>query len=450
MTPVDALHFSLRGSPAPSPFRPPPLRRVQTAGGLKIILSEYHAVPLAHFYCAFAAGAQHEPPGVEGVASMVMPLLRAGTARRGADQISREAEALGADILTYVDWDCGSLTVELLSEDLDFGVELLLELANSPSFPEPSIKSFRQRQLDLLKRQAYQPAEVADAWFARAVYGDHPYGRALPGSPSSLNSIERGHLIDFHRRHATLQSAVLVGIGSFDVEALARRLESAAPANPSPAPPSPASIERPETSDARACVVNLRGATQTEIRVGHVGVPRGHPDLARLHLLSRLLTRRLKLSLRDRLGYTYHVRSRFAGRSGPGPFVVAAAVRSDSVGAAVREITSEMERMQHGSVSETELAGARRHAAGAFVRSLQSAHEMALQLRHLALHDLPDDYFQSYLRGLHETSPGDLTDLARRHLFPRHLTVVAVGEADELRPQLSGCARLSVIDPAEH
>lgn len=448
MTPGDAPNFLLRRPSVPPSFRPPPLHRLRTAGGLKIVLSEYHVVPLAHLYCAFDAGAEREPRGLEGLASIVMPLLKEGTGRRSAAQITEEVESLGADVLTYVNWDCGSLTVELLSRDLDFGVELLLDLITSPTFPDASVERLRRRHLDLLKRQAYQPAEVADLWFARAVYGEHTYGRALLGSHSSLNAIERGHLVDFHRSHLTPRNAVLVGIGSFDAEALVRRFEDAVPAEAFTTSPAPPTCPPPAAPTVRVHVVNLRGAAQTELRVGHVGVRQGHPDLARLHLLCRILTRRLNLCLRERLGYTYYARSRFVTRRGPGPFVTSAAVKSERVGAAVWEIRREVERLRQEPVTNAELEGARSHAAGEFVRSLQSSHEMALRLRHLALHDLPADYFQSHLTGLYEAAPEDLMELARRHLLPDRMTVIAVGDAEELRPQLSDQVQVFVIDSA--
>ena len=102
---------------------------------------------------------------------------------------------------------------EFLSRDLDFGVELLSDLIRSPAFPDSSVERLKRRHLDLLRQQAYQPAEVADLWFARAVYGDHVYGRALLGSSSSLNAIERGNLVDFYRNHFTSRDEAHSGAG---------------------------------------------------------------------------------------------------------------------------------------------------------------------------------------------------------------------------------------------
>jgi zinc protease len=417
--------------------------------GLNVILVEHAVVPLVHLYCAVPAGAQYEPPGMEGISSLLMPLLREGAGRRNATQISEEVEAFGADILTRVDWDYGSLTVELLSEDLDFGLDLVLDLINAPLLPEPSVERFKQRQVARLKHQSCQPAELANTWFARAVYGSTHYGRPIFGSESSLSTIKRDDLVAFHRAHFGLSDAVLIGIGSFNVEALARRIDAALPQTveerPSPTP----SFDQFDPSESRIYLIDLPQAKQVEIRLGHASVPQSHPDFPRLQLLNRVLGNRLRQNLRERLGYTYYVRSRFEARNGHAPFVVAAAVGNNNAGAAVREIIHEIESLQHEPVSQLELTGAQNRMRGEFLRSFQSAYEMAIRLKHLAFNNLPSDYFQRRLEVIGHVTPDDLVHLARKYIFPQQLKIAAVGSASELQRQLAGYAEMFVIDPAE-
>ena len=75
-----------------------------------------------------------------------------------------------------------------------------------------------------------------------------------------------------------------------------------------------------------------------ELRLGHAGVPRTHPEWFPLNVLNMILggkfTSRINLNLRERHGYTYGATSRFVGRLGPGPFLIEAAVATESAGAA--------------------------------------------------------------------------------------------------------------------
>lgn len=430
------------------PFELPPFHRLRLSNGIRIVLAEYNVVPLVHLHCAVASGAQYDPPGLEGLASMVMPLLREGTQTRSVTQIIEETENQGADILTNVDWDVGSLVVELLTSDLGLGIELLFDLARYPTFPDQAVENMRKRQIAKLIQQQWQPTELANVWFAKSLYDDTVYGRPLLGTKESLINIDQEKLVAFHREHFGLGSMVLIVVGSFCSEELTRKLESILPDTRPEHIPEPPVIKPPDLTSTRIYLVNLPDAAQTEIRLGHVGIPRSHPDFPRLPLLSGILSNRLSFNLRESRGYTYYVRSRFAARGGPGPFVISAGIDNSYVGVAVREIVNEIERLQQEPVTDAEIIACRSSLISFFLRSFQSIHELAGQLTQLEINNLPGDYFYHYADVIRSTSREELVSLARRYLHPRCLTIVAAGPARVLRDQLSRCGELTEINVA--
>lgn len=430
----------------PRTFHLPAFARLQLSGGLKVVLAESHTVPLVQLHAALPVGVRYEPAGGEGLAALTISALREGTGRRDAARINEAAEDLGADILTHADWDMSSVVIELLSSDLPFGVELLFEMLGSPSFPAEALEALRRRQLSRLRQQSSAPADVADHWFAHALYGKTAYGRPLLGRRAGLQRIGRGAVVDFHRAHFGLPGMVLVAVGSFRVGQLARILESNSAGCSRAAPPPPPAIEPTSPGLTRVFLLDLPHATQTQLRVGHVGVARGHPEFASLQLLSAVLARRLKRRLREERGYTYHLRCRFISRSCAGPFAVTAGVGNEHVGEAVREITREMEALRQEPVPAAELDAARHYLTGVYLRSFQPGHDFVTQLKLLAAHDLPDDHFASYLGRLADADAARLLRLARRHLHPRGLAVVAAGPGALLRRQFGDCPELIEIE----
>lgn len=428
------------------PFRPPPCRSFRHPNGLTVVLVEHRATPLVHLHCAVLAGAQHDPPAREGLASLLMPLLREGSARRSAARVSGETEDTGADLITWADWDAGSLVLELLAEDADFAVDLIFDLLLSPALPPSAVESLRHSQLAKLRQRRWKPAEIANDGFARAVYGDTVYGRPLGGCEAGLSNISRDDLIDFHQTFFGLRNMILIGVGNFRATTLMRRLESALPPTPQGRRARPPVIAPPEPAGKRVHLVDLPRAPQTELRVGHASVARSHPEFARLQVLARILDRRLNANLRERRGYCYHVRSRFAARGGPGPFITAARVANDSVGAAVREVESEVERLQHELVPEEEVAGARNHLSGDFLRSFQSSHGVVAGLRQAAVNDLPEDHSERYLEEIRGVRPETLMTLAGQYLHGGGHVVVAAGPAREIREQIADGGQVIEVD----
>src|SRR5262249_9692009 len=108
------------------------------------------------------------------------------------------------------------------------------------------------------------------------------------------------------------------------------------PPVPPPAPHGP----------ARVVIVDRPGAPQSELRVGHLGLAWSTKDLAAPQLPETVLggsfTSRLNQTLRERHGYSYGARAEFQLLRAPGPFVAAAAVRTDVTAAALRETVAEL------------------------------------------------------------------------------------------------------------
>jgi zinc protease len=195
-------------------------------------------------------------------------------------------------------------------------------------------------------------------------------------------------------------------------------------------------------------VVDRPNAAQTELRLGHIGPPRNHPDRVPLSVMNSLLggkfISRINLNLRERHGYTYGAHTSFANRLGPGPFQVSAAVANDVAGAAVRETLFEMRRLQESAPEPDELADAVTYLEGVFPYTLQTVESMAQRLSQLAVFGLADGYFDAYFAELRAVTPEAVRVVASRHLRPQTCAVVAVGPASALVPQLEELGPVNV------
>ena len=97
---------------------------------------------------------------------------------------------------------------------------------------------------------------------------------------------------------------------------------------------------------ARLNVVSRPGAPQSELRIGHVAVPRQTPDYPALVVANMVLggqfVSRINLNLREDKGLTYGARTAFEFRRLPGPFVLQASVQTSGTARAIDESISEI------------------------------------------------------------------------------------------------------------
>jgi zinc protease len=183
-----------------------------------------------------------------------------------------------------------------------------------------------------------------------------------------------------------------------------------------------------------------------------VGVPRRHEDYFPLVVMNAILgglfSSRINLNLREAHAYTYGAHSGFDWRRGAGPFVVDTAVRTDVTADAAREIVREIERVRETEVSDAELSLATDYLSGVFPIRYETTAATANALANLEIFELPADYFDRYRERIQAVTRADVLRVAREHLKPDALQLVAVGDPDVVEAQLdqAGFGSVTVCD----
>ncbi len=445
-----------RSAPPPPgeihPFRFPHFLRSRLPNGLDVLAARLAGLPLVSLELIAPAGAQYEREESSGTATLAAGLLDEGTTRRSALEIAATAERLGGYLITGADWDVGYLSTGLLASHRREGLDLLAEIAVTPTFPPDEVERLRGLRISEILRRRQDPAALADDRFQREVYRGSVYAQPLYGTEESVARLERASLLGFYEGHYGFDGSTLIAVGDLDPEDLLREAEeafgTAGPPGPAPARPE---IRPLPLEGLRVHLVDRPGAAQTELRLGHVGVPRTHPDHIPLLMLNTLLggkfTSRINLNLRERPGYTYGASSRFSSRQGPGPFTVQAAVETAAAAAAAREVLHEIRRVREALVEPEEVAETAGYIVGVFPYSLQTVGDITRRLEILSVFGLPDDYYDHYLEKIAAVTREDVLEVARRHLDPERIAVVAVGPAEILEPQFEGLGPVTVWSP---
>ncbi len=183
---------------------------------MKPFVETSRALPLVTIAIAFRSGAACDPPGKVGLARIAARMLKRGTERRGAetiqDDIDRFGSEMGADATASATWVHG----EVIRRNLAPFAELLAEVVAKPAFGEEELSRLvREAQAEIIEARD-SDRSLANRAFRRFVFEDHPYGRRLSGTTTSLAAITRDDAIAFHRSHFTRENAVVAVSGDID------------------------------------------------------------------------------------------------------------------------------------------------------------------------------------------------------------------------------------------
>jgi zinc protease len=425
--------------PQPGPVRPfdfPAISRGRLDGedSPQFLFARHGDLPLITAELVVEGGASVESVERSGIAQLTAEALETGTRDRDVDALAWELESLGVELATGVSWDAASVGVTVHADRLDPALALLAEIVRRPAFPADQVERLRDERLaDLLQRRKEPRALAADA-VNRFVYREGvPYGRPLIGLESTVSELGPTELAAFHRDHYRGGAAALIITGAIEADR-ARALAMEHFGDWAGEPGHDAEFDvAPGVEETTVFIVHRPGSVQSEIRLGHVGVDRHHPDHFPILVMNTILggafTSRLNMNLRERHGFTYGARSGFALRRKPGPFTVEVAVATEVTTRAIEEALKEINGLRDDGPTDRELDSARDYLRGVLPLRLQTTAALAARVAELVVFDLPADYFQSYRERIAAVSRDDVQRAARAHIRPDRMAIVVVGDA---------------------
>lgn len=425
---------------APRPYHFPHITRTTLANGLRVLVAENHSAPLVSMRALVRSGADHDTASTAGLASITADMLEEGAGRRDAMQLAEDVGILGGAIGTGADWDASYISLDVLSRNAEPALAIFSDVAARATLPSDALERVRAERLNDLLQQRTEPAAIAGKRFASLLYGSGAYGNSVGGNPESVANLTIEQVRRFHAEHYLPNQSSVVVSGDVSPEQAVELVRNAlGDWQRGAEPPRPTVSPRPIDS-SRIYVIDRPQAVQSEIRVGHIGVPRSCEDYFSVSVMNALFggvfNSRINLNLRERHGYTYGARSQFAFRRQAGPFVIAAPVRNEVTRESVSEILGELRRIRTGDIDGTELDDVKNYLMGVFPATVQTASDIAGRLVDMELYDLPETYFDHYRENIAAVTKEEIARVANKYLDPDRVLIVVVGNASHIREPL--------------
>ena len=424
---------------APREVRFPPYHVQTLPNGLQVVAVLHHEQPIVSMRMLVRAGGALDPKDKFGLADLTAALLTQGTETQSATELNEAIDFMGAGLGAGAGTDLSFVNMIVMKDSFDVGLRMLSDVARRPAFAPAEIERQRQQILSSLRVSLESPEFIADAVFRRLVYGFHPYAWPQSGTPETLAKITRDDLLSFHRRHFVPNNTILAIVGDVTAEEAFSGVTKAfgdwerrdVPTESAIAPPDPT---------RRVVIINKPDAVQTEVRVGHLGIPRNHSDYMPMNLATRILggegANRLHQVLRTERGLTYGAQAELNTLRESGALQATTNTRSDATGEVLRLMVDEFWRLQRERVGERELAEAKNYMAGSFPLTIETADAIATQVLNVLFYGLPVEQLQSFRERVNAVTTDEVQRVSRFYLRPDRLSIVLVGNSQAFIPQL--------------
>jgi zinc protease len=417
---------------APSPAGAAALgQREVLPNGMVLLIAERRAVPIVTVSMLIQAGAMVEPPDKPGVANLVAQLMTQGTTTRTAPQISEAIEFIGGSLSVDAGQELTSISLSVLSKDLDLGLELLADVLLNPTFTPGDIQRKIQEVVAGIKRDQEDPGTVSWQAFLALIYGASPFGRPVEGTEASVPTITREDLVRFHAAYFRPDKTVLAVVGDVSEADLKRRLNAKLgawqPGGPAVTPP-----PLPGPLAKKVVKTIQREVTQANINLGTLGITRDNPDYYAVQLMNYLLgggfSSYLISTIRDEKGWAYDVGSSFSPSKYAGEFDVSMQTKNEVADQAIEAAVAQIKRIRDQPVGEQELKDAKAYLTGSFPLRLDTSRKIVGMLASIEYYGLGLDYVEKYPTLINAVTVADVQRVAQKYLDPEKYALAVVAD----------------------
>jgi zinc protease len=292
-----------------------------------------------------------------------------------------------------------------------------------------------------LKVSAEDPESVASRVIDRLIYGFHPYGLPGGGTAESLASLTRDDFVDYHRKYFVPNNALIAVVGDITADDAMKGLDKYFGAwKPGEVPA--AALTDPPDPTRRLVVIDKKDSVQTEIRVGHLAIPRKHPDYEAVDQAVKILggegANRLQQVLRSQKQLTYGASAELDTYKLAGAVIAETDTQTANTAEALRVVVDEFTRLQRERIYDEELRGAQDYMVGHFPLTIEVPDAIATQVLNQLFYDLPVDDLPRYRERVLKVTPDEIQRVARWFIRPAQLSIVLVGDADKFVNDLKG------------
>jgi predicted Zn-dependent peptidase len=388
-------------------------------------------------------GSRHEERHQGGISHFLEHLFFKGTATRSAARIAEEMDAVGGVLNAFTAKEYTCYYAKVLDENLPLAVDLLTDIFRHSVFDQEEIERERTVILQEISQAEDTPDDYVHDLFNLDFFSDHPLGRPICGTASTVLKFHREDFLSFVQERYLPGKVIVAAAGHLSHEELAseleRRLGSLNPAGSAIQTPK-SKIEAAPTFQS-GVFQHAKPLEQVHLCFGLAAISQCDPRRYAAYLLNTILgggmSSRLFQEIREKRGRAYSVYSFLSTYRDVGYLGIYAGTSLDWAEEVVELIVAEMRKLAAGEMRDDELERAKSQLVGNMLLGLESSDSW---MSHTAKNEI---YFgrplsiEEITQGIRSVSRDDIVELSASVLRPEAMALTLLGDIEKKKLELS-------------
>lgn len=401
-------------------------------------------LPLVNVVVYVHTGEYLQPAGKEGLAELTGNLLvRGGTKSFPAEQLEEKLAFLAAQLNSGIGESQGTVSLNLLSKDLDEGLGILRDVLTAPRFQEDKIDLRKQQLLQEMQQRNDDSSAIEAREYGFLAHGENFWANRY-STKASVEGITREDMQAFHQKWFHPDNFVVAASGDFDRDQMISKLEKLFADWPFKGEkPSPIPTDT-QLAHSGVYVVD-KDVNQGRVTIQLPGIMRQNPDYFPVQVMNDILggggfTSRIMSRVRVDEGLAYSAGSSFSGGIYyPSTFMAEFQSKSRSVTYAVSIVLQELKKMTEAPPTAQELETSKRGYIDRFPHNFATKARVAgifADDEFTGRYARDPDYWKNYRSKIEAVTGSDVERVAKKYLTPDKAVILIVGNKTDISTKL--------------
>lgn len=393
--------------------------------GIRLI-HRYSPSPVSHCGITINAGSRDESETENGIAHFIEHSIFKGTNKRKAFQILNRIDGVGGELNAFTTKEETCIYGCFLDCYQERFLELLSDIVFNSTFPEKEITKEKVVVIDEINSYEDTPSELIYDEFEKQLFGNHPLGRLILGTPDNVNSFTSEGIKAFIDKNYSTDQMVISIVSSIDCDKWFRLAEKYF-----------GIYEKKTNKKQREKAVMLPAITniydrdtyQSHAVIGTVSYGYKDKKKAAFSLLNNMLggwamNSFLNMHIREKYGFTYTIESNYTAYSDVGVFSIYAGTDKKYMDKTLRLINKELEKFTQSPLAEKTLLKFKQQMKGQLAITCDSNQNEMLSIGKMLLNFGKVDTLQDTYTTIDEISAKEILEVAQEIFIPQNLSII--------------------------
>jgi predicted Zn-dependent peptidase len=349
-------------------------KKITLKNGLRIITVPMKNTQAITVLVTVGTGSKYENKKNNGLSHFLEHMFFKGTEKRPTSlEISETLDGIGGIYNAFTGKEITGYWAKSDFKHLDLILDWVSDIFLNSKLEEKEIKREKGVIIEEMKMYLDTPTSYIEDLWEKLLYGDQPAGWFVIGEKNNILSFKKINFLDYIKNHYTSRNTVVCVAGNIESDKVEEKI-SAYFKNITTGD-SKQKIEVMENQKNPQCLVHFKKTDQTHLYLGVRAYNLFHPDkfaqMIMATILGGFMSSRLFISIREKQGLAYYVRTTTEENTDTGYLATKAGIDHGKIEKVIKSILKEYQIIKSKKVEKAELRKAKDNLKGTLALALE-------------------------------------------------------------------------------